>query len=499
MLLKCALITVEMEKTGSTLDEFVGDRMVFSSIEFLFRFLPVFLIAYFITKPQYRNVTLLIGSLFFYAYGEPVYILLMVVSIVINHIFARKIYDYHIKEAQKGWSYQYNRRRLLIMAFIFDFGMLFIFKYLDFFLRILEMLLDSKLPHYSLSLPLGISFYTFQIVSYVVDVYRKEYAAGRGLIPFATYVAMFPQLIAGPIVNFREVREQLKHRAVDFKGIEWGVTIFILGLSYKVLLANKIASLWNDVQTIGVLGINTPTAWLGSWGFSMQIFFDFFGYSLMAIGLGRIMGFNLPLNFLNPYTSISATDFWRRWHVTLGRWFREYVYIPLGGNRKGTGRMVFNTFVVWMLTGLWHGADWNFLLWGFFFFVILTLEKLCYLEQLKKHQTLGHIYMLILIPISWTMFNLSDLQELLCYLGRMFFIPLSGTVVVNGMGKFMELVYTYGWLLLICGICCTSLPLNLVKKYYKTWIGKLIFFMLFWFSVYEIAMGSNNPFLYFRF
>lgn len=473
--------------------------MVFSSIEFIFRFLPIFLVAYFITKPQYRNVTLLIGSLFFYAYGEPVYIILMVASIVVNHFVAGGIYKYHVREARDGWSYQNRRKRLLVVALIIDFGLLFLFKYLDFFLSILGQLSGIKFPQLSLSLPLGISFYTFQIVSYVVDVYRKEYIAERGLIPFATYVAMFPQLIAGPIVNFREVRKQLRYREVDFRGIEWGVTIFILGLSYKVLLANKIASLWNDVQTIGVLGINTPTAWLGSWGFSMQIFFDFFGYSLMAIGLGRIMGFNLPMNFINPYTAVSATEFWRRWHVTLGRWFREYVYIPLGGNRKGKGRMVFNTFVVWALTGLWHGADWNFLLWGLLFFVILTLEKLCYLGQLKKHKVLGHMYMLLLIPVTWTIFNISDLSELLSYLGRMFFVPLPGSVVVHGMAKFMELFSTYWWLLLVCGICCSSLPLKLVKRFYKTWIAKLVFFVLFWFSVYEIAMGSNNPFLYFRF
>lgn len=473
--------------------------MVFSSIEFIFRFLPVFLIAYFITKPQYRNVTLLIGSLFFYAYGEPIYILLMVASIVFNHLIARRIYEYHVKEAQDGWSYQNNRKKFLVMALMIDFGLLFLFKYLNFFLSILGQLSGMKLPQLTLALPLGISFYTFQIVSYVVDVYRKEYIVGHGLIPFAAYVAMFPQLIAGPIVNFREVRKQLKYREVDFRGIEWGVTIFVLGLSYKVLLANKIASLWNDVQTIGVLGINTLTAWLGSWGFSMQIFFDFFGYSLMAIGLGRIMGFNLPMNFINPYTAVSATDFWRRWHVTLGRWFREYVYIPLGGNRRGKGRMVFNTFVVWALTGLWHGADWNFLLWGLLFFVILTLEKLCYLGQLKKHRVFGHIYMLLLIPVTWTIFNISDLSELLRYLGRMFFVPLSGSVVVDGMAKFMELFSTYWWLLLICGICCSSLPLKLVKRFYKTWIAKLIFFFLFWLSVYEIAMGSDNPFLYFRF
>lgn len=479
---------------------FQGDNtMVFSSLEFLFRFLPLMMLAYFVTPERYRNVTLLIGSLAFYAYGEPIYILLMVASIVINHVLARKIYHYYKAEERSGWNLAYKRRRALLLALIFDLGALFIFKYLDFFIRIINGITPLSIPEVSLTLPLGISFYTFQIISYVIDVYRRTYRASESFVNFATYVCMFPQLIAGPIVNFSEVSEQMKSRRINLRGIEWGMSIFILGLTYKVLLANKIASLWNDVQTVGVLGINTPTAWLGSWGYSMQIFFDFFGYSLMAIGLGRILGFNFPVNFINPYCAVSATEFWRKWHVTLGRWFREYVYIPLGGNRKGKSRMVFNMFIVWFLTGFWHGADWNFILWGLFFFVFLMLEKLIYLKTLEKHRILGHIYMLILIPVSWTIFNISDLAALSKYLCRMFFIPLKGSVVVDGMGKFMSLFGTYWWLLMICAICATPLPMKLLKKYYRNGIVKVILFALFWFSVYQISLGGNNPFLYFRF
>lgn len=474
--------------------------MVFSSMEFLFRFIPVFFLLYFATRPQYRNVTLLIGSLVFYAYGEPMYILLMVLSIFVNHFVSQRIYQCHLEQERTGQDLQKRRKLWLAGAMVYNFGMLFVFKYLNFFIGICNQLLgEERIPEVSLTLPLGISFYTFQMASFVIDVYRREYVVQKSIINFATYVSMFPQLIAGPIVNYREVQAQLVKRDVEFRGIEWGVTIFVMGLSYKVLLANKIASLWNDVQTVGVYGINTPTAWLGSWGYSMQIFFDFFGYSLMAIGLGRIMGFNFPVNFNNPYCAKSATEFWRKWHITLGRWFREYVYIPLGGNRKGAARMVGNLFVVWALTGLWHGANWNFIIWGLFFFVILMVEKFFLLSHLQKSRFLGHLYMLILIPISWTIFNITDLPALGTYLCRMFGIPLAGSVVTHGMEQFLELLLTYGWLLAVCVVGCTPLPLRWVKKYYRTWPCKLVLLVLFWLSVYQIAKGSNNPFLYFRF
>lgn len=478
--------------------------MVFSSIEFLFRFLPIFLILYHIAKPNYRNIVLLLGSLFFYGYGEPKYVLLMVLSIVVNHFLAFQIGRFREMQEQTGDDFTKERKRLLVGALVFDFGILFVFKYLNFVIDNINVISGHNLlQEVSLTLPLGISFYTFQIVSYVVDVYRGKYRPSRNIISFATYVAMFPQLIAGPIVNYQEVRKHLNRRKTDFRGIEWGMTIFVMGLSYKVLLANKIASLWNDVQTIGVLGIDVPTAWLASWGYSMQLFFDFFGYSLMAIGLGRMLGFNFPLNFKDPYISTSATEFWRRWHITLSRWFRAYVYIPLGGNRKGEGRRVFNLFVVWMLTGLWHGANWNFVLWGMFYFVLLTIEKLFLLKIFDKlkfvGKLLGHIYMLIVIPVSWTIFNITDLKDLWLYLQRMFGIAIPDSVVQHGSDKFLELLSTYGWLLAICVLCATPLPMRIVKKCYRNWLCKVVFLVLFWFSVYQIVMGANNPFLYFRF
>lgn len=471
--------------------------MVFSSVEFLFRFLPIFLILYFVAKPKYRNAVLLLGSLFFYAYGEPIYVILMIGSIVLNYVIARQIYYF---QTLQDVDTKKQQKILLIVAMGFNFGALFLFKYLNFFIGNINGLLGTDwIPEVSLTLPLGISFYTFQMASYLFDVYRKVYRPKKSIIGFATYVCMFPQLIAGPIVNYGEVEEQLDRRKVDLAQIEWGAIIFVVGLAYKVLLANKIASLWNDVQTVGVHGINTATAWLGSWGYSMQIYFDFFGYSLMAIGLGKILGFHFPDNFKNPYCSKSATEFWRRWHITLGRWFRDYVYIPLGGNRKGARRMVVNTFIVWALTGLWHGASWNFVIWGIFFFVVLMIEKFWILKYLDKSRVVGHLYMLTIIPISWTIFNISDLPSLGLYLKRMFGLHIDGMVLANSSFQFMKLLHTYWWLLAICAVCCTPLPMKLIRKYNKTWVCKLLVLLLFWLSVYQLVQGGENPFLYFRF
>lgn len=473
--------------------------MVFSSTEFMAYFLPIFLVIYFLVNQSYRNYVLLAGSLIFYGYGEPIYITIMILSIIVNYYIAYDIFDYG-SDYFKNRNGERKRKLLLAVALLYNFGMLFVFKYYNFFTGIINSLLGSKiLPENSLPLPIGISFYTFQIVSYVVDVYRRKYDASSSIIEFGTYVSMFPQLIAGPIVNFSEVREELKNRSVQLKDLELGAGYFILGLTSKTLLANKIASLWNEVQTIGPLGIDTPTAWLGAWGFTMQIYFDFFGYSLMAIGLGKILGFNIPQNFLNPYCSKSATSFWRTWHMTLGRWFREYVYIPLGGNKKGMTRLILNIFVVWFLTGLWHGADWNFIIWGMFFFVVLVIEKLWTGKFLEGTKVIGHIYMLIMIPLSWVIFNISDLSTLGKYLSRMLFIPVNGSVATLGLEKFTSMFLDYWWLLAICAVCSTPYPMRLFEKYNGKWFVKIVLALLLWYSIYQIAIGSNNPFLYFRF
>ena len=328
--------------------------MVFSSLEFLFWFLPAFLLLYYIASDRYKNYVLLFASLFFYAYGEPLYLLLMVFLIVVNYGLSRVMINKGTGKASK---------LILVISLVIDFGILFVFKYFNFFVSNINNCFGyAFIPLLKLTLPLGISFYTFQISSYMVDIYRGKYDVEKNIIKFATYVSMFPQLIAGPIVSFDEVKNDLDNKKINLASIEKGLEIFIIGLVYKVLLANNISSLWNDVNTMGPYGINAGTAWLGSWGFSMQLYFDFFGYSLMAIGLGKAMGFNLPKNFSNPYMAVSLTDFWRRWHITLSRWFKNYVYIPLGGNRCSKIRHIFNLLIVWLLTGLWHGADWNFVL-----------------------------------------------------------------------------------------------------------------------------------------
>ena len=415
--------------------------MVFSSIEFMFRFLPIFLIVYFAAAPKYRNIILLIGSLIFYGVGEPSYIILMILSILVNHFAAVNIYTAWKREDDTQASTETNRKVWLIAAMVFNFGMLFVFKYLNFFIGIINGIAGTTvLKLVSLTLPLGISFYTFQAASYVIDIYRRKYEIANGLLDFATYLCMFPQLIAGPIVSFSEVKDDLhKQRKISLPKIEWGTTIFVLGLAYKVLLANKIASLWNTVMTAGVMGIHPLTAWLGSWGYSFQLLFDFMGYSVMAIGIGLILGFRIPENFVDPYMAHSLTDFWRRWHVTLGRWFREYVYIPMGGNRKGKLRMILAMFTVWMFTGLWHGADWNFLIWGLFLFVFLLMEKLFLGKVFDKVKVLGHVYMFFLIPISWTIFNISDLKLLGLYLKRMFGMNIEGSVTTHAMDKLIML------------------------------------------------------------
>lgn len=460
--------------------------MQFSSLEFIFRFLPLFFLCYFVMPERGRNLVLLLGSLVFYAMGEPVYILLMMASILINYGAAKRI---TVSRHRKFW---------LVFAVLVDLSTLFLFKYFDFFAQNVNLLVNRDiLPMLQLTLPLGISFYTFQMISYVADVHMRNIQSPGTLLEFATYVSMFPQLIAGPIVQFKEVSQQLRQRRLRLHAFEEGLELFCLGLGSKVLLANKISIFWNQVQGIGFASISTPVAWMGAVAFSFQIYFDFWGYSLMAMGLGCMMGFRIPRNFSVPYMAHSATDFWRRWHITLGRFFREYVYIPLGGNRKGKVRTVLNLFVVWALTGLWHGASWNFVLWGIGFFVLLVLEKNFYGSFLERHPMIGCLYVWLLVPVSWMVFEITDFSQLLIYLKQMVGIH-SGEVLVSG-AQLLRYVKEYGWLFAVCGLCSTWFP---VRAYHKLrdsrWLV-IICFAIFWLSVYEIRQGANNPFLYFRF
>lgn len=473
--------------------------MQFSSLEFIFRFLPLFFLCYFVMPERGRNLVLLFGSLVFYAVGEPVYIFLMLASIFVNYWAARGIAAVRRKNASgevparanAGWT-------LLFLAVFLDLAALFVFKYFDFFAGNVNLLLHRELlPMLQLTLPLGISFYTFQMISYVADVYMGNINSPGTLLEFATYVSMFPQLIAGPIVQFKEVSQQLKKRTLRLQAFEQGLELFCLGLGSKVLLANKISIFWNQVQGIGFSSISTPIAWMGAVAFSFQIYFDFWGYSLMAMGLGHMMGFQIPRNFSVPYMAHSVTDFWRRWHMTLGRFFREYVYIPLGGNRRGRLRTICNLFVVWALTGLWHGASWNFVLWGIGFFVLLVLEKNFYGKYLEEHLLIGHLYVWILVPVSWMVFEITDFSQLIIYLKQM--IGIHTDQVLVSTAQLIRYVKEYGWLFAICGLCSTWLPVRLYRRLRDNRILVVICFAIFWLSVYEIRQGANNPFLYFRF
>ncbi len=471
--------------------------MVFSSLTFLFAFLPIFLILYYCSPAKYHNGLLFTGSLVFYGIGEPLYLCLIICSVLVNLGIGLFIDRSERLSGKRLW---------LITGLLYNFGLLFFFKYTNFFLENINGVLrlchsSTQLKLLELTLPLGISFYTFQIVSYIIDVYRGKVKADHSVISLGAYLCMFPQLIAGPIVVYSDIRRELHERTITIHNLDDGLKTFILGLGFKVLLANRVGTLWNEVCTIGFESISTPLAWLGSLAYSMQLYFDFCGYSLMAIGLGKMLGFTIPENFHHPYLSRSVTDFWRRWHITLGAWFREYVYIPLGGNRKGRIRTIVNLGIVWLLTGFWHGAAWNFILWGVFIFLLEILEKNLLLPVLN-HKSIAahifsHIYMILYILVSWTIFAISDFNQLAMYLARMF--PFFGMGHTLNSYDFVKYLTDYGALLICCILFCTAGPEKLYHRFKNKLGGIVIALIIFWYSVYYLAIGMNNPFLYFRF
>ncbi|WP_302538443.1 MBOAT family protein, partial [uncultured Clostridium sp.] len=386
--------------------------MVFSSILFIFRFLPIAMGIYFLTPKKLKNLSLLILSLIFYSWGEPRYFLLMIASIFVDYFISINI--------EKNNKNKKIKILLLAISIIFNVGILFFFKYINFFIENINSIFNMSLNNVKITLPLGISFYTFQTMSYTIDVFLGKVKAEKNIINFGAFVCLFPQLIAGPIVKYIDISKELKNRDINLDEIQEGIRLFILGLGSKVLIANNIGSLWNEVETMGFNNISTILAWMGIIAFSLQIYFDFNGYSLMAIGLGKILGFNFPNNFNYPYESRSITEFWRRWHITLGQWFKQYVYIPLGGNRLGRARTYFNLFIVWFLTGLWHGASYNFILWGLYFFILICIEKNGLLNLLNKHKLISHIYTIFFILVGWVLFAVIDLNQIINFLKKMF-------------------------------------------------------------------------------
>lgn len=467
--------------------------MNFSSLEFIFYFLPVFMIVYYIVPSRFRNIVLFLGSIGFYTLGDPKYLVLIFLSVYVNQISA-----VNIKRNEKE---QIRKKTWLIFALVYNFGMLFFFKYINFAIENVNIILRSFSPGAGLAslnfgLPLGISFYTFQAVSYVIDVYRGEIRDNFSLFKFGTYLFMFPKLVSGPIVSYGDLKDQLQRRKFSFFKIERGLKLFTIGLGMKVLLANRIGILWNDIQTIGFQSISTPLAWLGAFGYSLQLYFDFYGYTLMAIGMGKMLGFNLPHNFNHPYMAKSVTEFWRRWHITLGKWFKYYIYIPLGGNRRGKGRLAFNLLAVWLLTGLWHGASWNFVLWGLVLCALILLEKLYLNPFLDKWSVFARLYMLLVMPLTWMLFAISNLRDIGTYFGRMF--NLTPGINVNSY-DIIKYSGQYKWLLLAGIFLCFPFGQRWFMKHENNIFSIVLLFLVFWYSVYQLANGINNPFMYFRF
>ncbi len=450
--------------------------MVFSSFEFLFRFLPIFLIIYFICPAKLKNFVLFAGSIAFYTVGETEYVLLLAASVFANYLIGRGMY----RKVEEGRGIR--QKMLLALSLFYNFGWLFFFKY-------------SGIAEH---LPMGISFYTFQIVAYVLDVYRGRIPAEKSVVRLGTYLTMFPQLVAGPIVNYSEVQTDLRSRKITVEKFEEGLRLLIIGLGAKVIVADRIGMLWNNVQTIGFNSISTPLAWIGAFAYSIELYFDFSGYSMMAMGLGKMLGFEFPANFRFPYISKSVSEFWRRWHITLGRWFREYVYIPLGGNRKGKGRTFFNLFVVWSLTALWHGAGVNFLVWGAMLLLLLGIEKLFLLRFLEKSKVLCHIYLLAVVPVTWVAFAIEDGKKLMTYFGRMFPFLEQQEAVVHSL-DFLQYLKDY-WSLFAVGILfATPIPVVIYKRIKNGLLGAVAVWVIFVASMYFLAVSENNPFLYFNF
>lgn len=466
-----------------------GDIMVFSSLEFIFIFLPVFLLVYAAVPKKLKNTVILLGSVIFYSLGvkKPVYIVLFILTTMLNYIVGQFIEDF--PKYKKPW---------LIFGIAFNFWWLIFFKYWTFGTENLNALLGTSFTLKDIILPIGISFYTFQNVSYIIDVYRRQTRAERSIINYGAYISMFPQLIAGPIVTYNTVAKQLRNRTHNIRKVEDGLKTFTIGLGYKVLIANQIGGLWSDISMIGFESISSPLAWMGIFAYSFQLYFDFCGYSLMAIGLGKIMGFDLPKNFDYPYMSLTMTEFWRRWHMTLGTWFKDYIYIPLGGNRKGKAAQIRNTFVVWLFTGLWHGASWNFVIWGLVLFAVIMSEKFWTGKFLNKHKAAGHLYMMLIIPVTWLIFAVTDFHELGIYFKRLLpFLPQKTYAVLDkDYVKYLGIYKTY----FIAGILfSTRLPKKIYDKIKNSFVGVILLLAVFWASVYCMYKGLNDPFLYFRF
>ncbi len=470
--------------------------MLFSSVMFLFMFLPITLAVYYLASPGLRNFVMLAASLFFYAWGEPVYIILMLLSIVMNYFCGR---DIEGKRGNKALS-----KRSLIFGIVVNLLALGFFKYYGLVMETANALLPVEIPYRVLPLPIGISFYTFQALSYIIDVYRGEVRAQKKFIYFALYISMFPQLIAGPIVRYIDMEEQLRERKYGVVKFGRGAMCFIRGLAKKVVLANSIGAVYEQVIALPVGTVSVLTAWIGCVAFAFQIYFDFSGYSDMAVGLGKMFGFEFRRNFHYPYVAKSVTEFWRRWHISLGTWFQEYVYIPLGGNRCSAKRHIVNLLVVWSLTGLWHGAQWNFLLWGLYYGILLILEKYVWGALVERLPSLlQHMYAFVLALIGWVFFFSSDIGQAQNYIGMMFGLG------ANGLADRQAIyLFTTHWLLFVlCTAGSSAMGWSLLRAVTEAYrkgrsqrvASCIVYIGMFLVSISFLVTETFNPFLYFRF
>ena len=466
--------------------------MLFSSISFLYFFLPAVLLLYAVAPKGLKNTVLLLSGLIFYAWGEPRYVVIMVISILVGYVFGLLIEKFRGSKLSKVF---------MILSVCVDLGLLVYFKYVDFFIENFNNATGLGIPLLRIALPIGISFYTFQILSYTVDVYRGDVPAQKNPVTLGAYITMFPQLIAGPIVRYSDVEKELRDRKHTLQKTYEGIIRFCVGFGKKILIANALGELCEGFKTTDEKTV--AFYWLYAVAFSLHIYFDFSGYSDMAIGLGRIFGFTFMENFNYPYISKSVTEFWRRWHMSLGQWFRDYVYIPMGGNRVSTLKHLRNIFTVWFLTGFWHGADWNFIVWGLYFAVLLTIEKMFLGKYLKKSKVLSRVYVLFLIVISFVIFNASGMGEAIQYIGGMFGIGANGLFG----DLWLYNLSSYALILVIAAVGATPVPKYIVGRLKETKAGDAVISVLSpVFAAVIIVLctaylvdGSFNPFLYFRF
>jgi alginate O-acetyltransferase complex protein AlgI len=463
--------------------------MVFSSLLFLFLYLPVVLAVYYLVPRRWRNVWLFAVNLVFYGWGEPVYILLMLFSISFNYGAGLLLERFSAQRAKA--------KRVLVADIVLNLALLGFFKYYDLFASTLSLIPGLRIPTLGLTLPIGISFYTFQTMSYPIDVYRGQTEVQRSYVRFGTFVALFPQLIAGPIVRYRDIADQLENRRENLPQFTAGVRRFVVGLGKKVLIANNIGLLWDFYKAAAPAELTVVGAWLGALAFSLQIYFDFSGYSDMAIGLGRMLGFEFLENFNYPYISKSVTEFWRRWHISLGSWFRDYVYIPLGGNRCGKARQFLNILIVWALTGFWHGANWTFLCWGLYYALFLMLEKGFLLKRLEKVPALATVYTLLVAVCGWMLFDLPSVSAAVRYYGAMF----GGGA---GLASATDLFFLRSYAAVFLVAIVAALPLG--KRLYdrlparvKGVLTPLLLLAVLVLSTAYLVDATYNPLLYFRF